>query len=254
MKALILAIILLLLVFGCSAPPQQTDKERFDALVAEIEAEKAAANPPPPAPVEEVKEEKTVDTNVTVVEEVVEVIPGLVWQKKLNDANAIISPAGFLKVDRTDSRASIVLKEDVIGELPNTVVEYRVKVLESNDLGNPIVLKLYTNSRRGLKIEHSIKKTILTGKQVSKADINMLDDYKIFRIVIDAEEKATLFVNNDNVFPPLLISPEIAIAEDKGFYFEKSNSSVSIDYFYVDTDNDGVWDYKEDWNDLNSLN
>jgi len=253
-KPLLILSLFLLLSFGCSAPGSSSTP-LLDAARA---AQEAAPQPPQETPEDEIVDEDLSESSETETESIDENVSSdfaipIEWKMLSSDANFSINPPGLFNLKRNEASTKLTILPDFIGELPNTVIEWRIKIIKSTDLGYPIVLKLFTNSKKGVKVEHSINKTLFTGRQLSKIDIDLLDDFHTFKLVIDDSEKASLFVDGDNAFGLKDISKEIALYEPKGFYFEKTDSNVLIDYFYVDIENDGIWDYKEDWNDLNRV-
>ena len=187
------------------------------------------------------------DTNTTPT------IQPIAWKGFLTDTNITINPPGFLHVRRADIRSKIAITNPILDNVANTAYGWRTKILKGNFKGFALILKIFSGTGKLVKVEQSTDRTLLSGVTSSKTDLNLLEDYHSFKLVINDEEKASLFVDGEKLFANHSMVESGTLAEESGLYFEKSDSNVSIDYFYIDIDNDGVWDYTEEWNDVNGV-
>lgn len=174
------------------------------------------------------------------------------WKKLVTDGNIYISPPGFIRLERREAPVKIVFLKDYGKEMRNVVFEWRVKIIKGTFTGFPLVVKFFTPSEKLLKVEHAVDRTLLTGKTISKFGLD-LNDYRVFKLVFNRDQNADFFADGNMLYSGKEIISRVPLIESSGFYVEKRDSNISIDYFYADLDNDGKWDMKEDWEDLNNL-
>ncbi len=175
------------------------------------------------------------------------------WKKLLNDANISIEPAGFLKVFRRQHKAWLKFSPDEIGELKNKTFEWRMKIIEGTSTGFAMALELFDSSKDLIKVQHSIDKVNVVGSGITKIPVNLKQDYHTFKLVINDTGKASIFVDGEEKASNLPLMHAVPVVEDKRMYFESYESISSIDYFYIDIDNDGTWDFKEEWDNLSNI-
>ncbi len=180
------------------------------------------------------------------------------WGKTLNDGTISIDPAGFLLAKRGERRLVLNISGDgqggdFIGELGNKAFEWRMKIIEGTSTGFAVSVELFTPTKKLVKIQHSIDRVNLVGSDITKVNVDLKADYHTFKLVVNSEEKATLFLDGKEVVSNKSLSGGLPVADPKRLFFESFKGITSIDYFYVDLDNDGKWDYREEWDSLDNV-
>ena len=175
------------------------------------------------------------------------------WKKILNDGSISISPAGFLLAKRGEKKLILQISPDFIGELQNKTFEWKLKIIESGSTGFGLSIELFTPSNKLIKVQHAIDRVNVVGTNIAKAEVNLKQDYRTFKLAVNSEGKATLFIDGKEAITSMGLSELVPVTEPKRLHFESFKGIVSIDYFYVDLDNDGKWDYQENWDTLENV-
>jgi hypothetical protein len=202
----------------------------------------------------EVSEENNTVT-VTLAEETppASSVQGITWKKTEADGTFSIE-SGNLKIERNTSRMYMTMDPEFQNEIANTAYEWRVKILNGTSTGFPMTVDLYqATPKRLVKVEHGIDSTKVVGNDFSKVSVDLKADYHTFKLVIDANEKITLFLDGEEATTLNKPTSEFVSAQKKRLRFANYESAALLDYFYIDSDNDGDWDYKEEWDSLDNV-
>lgn len=175
------------------------------------------------------------------------------WQKTLNDGNISINPDGFLQVNRNQKKLLLFFRPDEIGQLAGKTLEWRMKIVSGTASGFALQMELFEEPKNLLKVQVSVDRVLLTGNKTEKLEKSFKDDYHTFKLAFDAQGTATLFVDGQEELKGVKLTDLVPVIENKKIYFANYESVVSMDYFYIDSDSDGSWDYKEEWNNLDNV-
>ncbi len=202
--------------------------------------------------------EKTLDKNDelnVVLEKPVPQFKPIKWKKTVNDGSISLEPAGFLKIQQGERRLKLAFVEGVSGELSNKAFEWRLKILEGTSTGFPLTVLLYSPSKKLFKVNHATERVKIVGKNSEEKQIDLKSDYHTFKFVINAEEKGSLFVDGatEPLISGVLATDLVPTLEPSHLLAENYKSKTSLDYFYIDSENDGTWDYQENWDSMDNV-
>ncbi len=199
------------------------------------------------------------EENNTVTIALVEDVPpapsvqGITWKKTEADGTFSIE-SGNLKIERNERRMYMTMDPEFQNEIANTAYEWRIKILNGTSTGFPMTVDLYqATPKRLVKVEHGIDSTKVVGNDFEKVSVDLKADYHTFKLVIAADEKITLFLDGEEAVTVNKPTSEFVVAEKKRLRFANYESAALLDYFYIDSDNDGSWDYKEEWDSLDNV-